>query len=191
MFNESCFGDFAYGAGERIESPLSKNTAEVVYWVNENVSEYGPYPAIKPTMSNAEIVADYLKKHYDDPAMNSKSQINALLNEMNVTKDEVLEVLYSQSLDYNVFRTIERILAECNDPSAEVMIGDTDLDGNITISDVTAIQRHLAEIEVFTAEQLALADTNGDGEINITDATHLQKYLAEFDGIVLGKQPTA
>ena len=71
------------------------------------------------------------------------------------------------------------------------MIGDTNLDGRITISDVTAIQRHLAELEIFTEEQLALADTNGDGEINIADATHVQKYLAEFDGIVLGKQPTA
>ena len=71
------------------------------------------------------------------------------------------------------------------------LCGDTNLDGRITIEDVTAIQRHLAERELFTDEQLALADINGDGEINITDATHLQKYLAEFDGIVLGKQPIA
>ena len=66
-------------------------------------------------------------------------------------------------------------------------IGDTNLDGNININDVTAIQRHLAEIELLTEVQLDLADTNGDGEINISDATHLQKYLAGFDGIVLGK----
>ncbi len=75
--------------------------------------------------------------------------------------------------------------------STDMLIGDTNLDGHITISDVTSIQRHLAETHIFTDEQLALADTNGDGEININDATHLQKYLAEFDGIVLGKQPTA
>ena len=72
-----------------------------------------------------------------------------------------------------------------------MLIGDTDLDGHITINDVTSIQRHLAEMHIFTDEQLALADTNGDGEININDATHLQKYLAEYDEIVLGKQPTA
>ena len=75
--------------------------------------------------------------------------------------------------------------------STDMLIGDTNLDGHITISDVTSIQRHLAETHIFTDEQLALADTNGDGEININDATHLQKYLAEFDEIVLGKQPTA
>ena len=77
-----------------------------------------------------------------------------------------------------------------NEDSSE-KIGDTDLDGHITISDVTAIQRHLAELEKFTDEQLALADTNGDGEVDITDATYLQMYLAEYDGIVLGKQPKA
>ena len=72
--------------------------------------------------------------------------------------------------------------------AADMLIGDTDLDGHITIRDVTSIQRHLAEVHIFTDEQLALADTNGDGEINLNDATHLQKYLAEFDGIVLGKK---
>jgi len=79
---------------------------------------------------------------------------------------------------------------ECGDSyiEHEYQIADTNLDGKITISDVTAIQRHLAELEPFNDEQLELADTNGDGEINIIDVTHLQKYLAEFDGIVLGNQ---
>lgn len=66
-------------------------------------------------------------------------------------------------------------------------IGDTNLNSRITIDDVTAIQRHLAEMNMFTKEQLALADTNGDGKVDIQDATHLQKYLAEYD-VVLGKQ---
>ena len=69
----------------------------------------------------------------------------------------------------------------------EYLIGDTNLDGNISIRDVTAIQRHICELETFSEEQLAVADTNGDGEINVADATHLQMYLAEYD-LVLGKQ---
>ena len=73
-------------------------------------------------------------------------------------------------------------------PITSALIGDTDRDGKITISDVTEIQKYLAEFVQFTGEQLTLADTNGDGKIDIGDATHLQKYLAEFDGIVLGKQ---
>ncbi len=66
-------------------------------------------------------------------------------------------------------------------------IADTNLDGNINVRDVTAIQRHLADLETFTEEQLAVADTNGDGNVDIADATHLQMYLAEY-GVVLGKQ---
>lgn len=66
-------------------------------------------------------------------------------------------------------------------------IADTNLDGNINVLDVTAIQRHLADLETFTEEQLAIADTNGDGNVDIADATHLQMYLAEY-GVVLGKQ---
>ena len=69
-----------------------------------------------------------------------------------------------------------------------IQLGDANLDGIISISDVTEIQRYLAEMISFTDEQLVLADTNGDGAITISDATHLQKYLAEYDGIVLGKQ---
>lgn len=75
--------------------------------------------------------------------------------------------------------------------STDMLIGDTNLDGRINVHDVTAIQRHIADLEKIDDEQLDVADANGDGEINISDATHLQKYLAEFDGIVLGKQPTA
>ena len=66
-------------------------------------------------------------------------------------------------------------------------VGDTNHDGQISIGDVTTIQRHLAELSLFTDKQLALADTNSDGKVDISDATHLQKYLAEFDNIVLGK----
>ena len=102
-------------------------------------------------------------------------------------------IIYGFSLSYaESFATINSIsFTSLGEYESKVyLIGDTNLDGNITISDVTAIQRHLAELELFTNEQLALADTNDDGIINITDATHLQKYLAEFDGIVLGKQST-
>ena len=63
--------------------------------------------------------------------------------------------------------------------------GDTNGDGQLTIRDATAIQRHLAEYELLTPEQQALADTNGDGSITIDDVTLLQMYLAEYD-VTLG-----
>ncbi len=73
------------------------------------------------------------------------------------------------------------------DGSASNQIGDVNGDGVIDICDVTAIQRHTADIEPFREVQLALADTNGDAVVSIKDGTHLQKYLAQYD-VVLGRQ---
>ena len=53
-------------------------------------------------------------------------------------------------------------------------------DGNITISDVTMIQRAAADLVQLTSGQKSLADVNGDGVVDVIDATCLQKFLAEF-----------
>ena len=78
-----------------------------------------------------------------------------------------------------------------NEPLIRVLkcmnVGDVNFDGYVNVNDVTAIQRHLVELEPFNEDQLLVADTNGDSEIDIADATHLQMYLAEYD-VVLGKQ---
>ena len=73
---------------------------------------------------------------------------------------------------------------ELDDKQDAYEIGDTDLDGRITVRDVTAIQRHLVNAYPFNKEQLALADTNGDGKVDITDATHLQSYLVGYDVVI-------
>ena len=58
----------------------------------------------------------------------------------------------------------------------KVMLGDADKDGHVTIIDVTAIQRVLAEINVPVFDEAA-ADVDGDGEITIDDATWIQRAL--------------
>ncbi|MBQ1238552.1 MAG: dockerin type I repeat-containing protein, partial [Ruminococcus sp.] len=57
-------------------------------------------------------------------------------------------------------------------------------DGSVTISDVTAIQRYLAEMQSFYEEERMVADTNADGVIDISDATYLQMYLAGYDVVL-------
>ena len=64
-------------------------------------------------------------------------------------------------------------------------VGDVDGKAGITINDVTAIQKHLADLSTLEGDALMAADTNGDGVVNIDDATRLQMYLAEYD-VVLG-----
>ena len=61
-----------------------------------------------------------------------------------------------------------------------ISLGDVDLDGDISIRDVTEIQRHLVEIIELNDAQLAAADTNGDNDVDIGDATHLQRFIAHY-----------
>ncbi len=59
-------------------------------------------------------------------------------------------------------------------------LGDADGNGAADISDVTAMQRHIAEFELLKGDLLNAADINGNGKVDISDATHLQMYLAQM-----------
>ncbi|MBE6734058.1 MAG: hypothetical protein E7563_01780 [Ruminococcaceae bacterium] len=57
-------------------------------------------------------------------------------------------------------------------------LGDADKDGEVNIKDATAIQKKIAGLITFDAEQNLLADFNQDTDINIKDATAIQKKIA-------------
>lgn len=58
------------------------------------------------------------------------------------------------------------------------VIGDVNSDGEVTIDDVTLLQKYLAENSELSETQISLADVNGDGDVMIDDVTMIQKYLA-------------
>lgn len=61
---------------------------------------------------------------------------------------------------------------------AEYILGDADLNGEISITDVTLIQKYIADITQYESSQLKTADVTEDKNISIDDATDIQKYLA-------------
>lgn len=61
---------------------------------------------------------------------------------------------------------------------SEYILGDTDLNGEISIDDVILIQKYIADITQFESSQLKVADVTADKDISIDDATDIQKYLA-------------
>ena len=65
-------------------------------------------------------------------------------------------------------------------PIAEYMIGDVNMDGDLSVDDVTMIQRAAAELIALNPSQKLLADVNNDGIISVLDVTCVQKHLAEF-----------
>lgn len=64
--------------------------------------------------------------------------------------------------------------------SGDSLYGDVNGDGNISIKDATAIQKHVAQLELISAARQPLADVNADNNISIKDATAIQKYVAKI-----------
>lgn len=60
--------------------------------------------------------------------------------------------------------------------------GDANMDGKLTPSDATLIQRYLALHEgvELNNQQLFLADANYDGQVTSADATHIGKMLSDL-----------
>lgn len=60
------------------------------------------------------------------------------------------------------------------------LLGDTDMDGMVTVMDSTHIQRKLAELKTDEYKYIDyLGDSDNDG-LNITDATRIQRYIAQI-----------
>lgn len=66
------------------------------------------------------------------------------------------------------------------DNYADVLLGDADASGDVSIKDATTVQKYIAEIMDLPDNSLLSADANCDVILNITDVTIIQKYLADF-----------
>ena len=69
--------------------------------------------------------------------------------------------------------------------SSGTILGDTDGDGEVTILDTTAIQRHLASLTTESYNETA-ADADKDGVVTILDVTAIQRHLAGISTKVQG-----
>lgn len=64
--------------------------------------------------------------------------------------------------------------------TSEYILGDANNDGIVSISDATAIQRHLAQLEQIPEERLKAAMVCNGKTLTIADVTTIQKKLAEI-----------
>ena len=65
-------------------------------------------------------------------------------------------------------------------PDDDFMLGDADGDGDITIMDATAIQLHIAQLEIIPEDKLICADVDGVSGVSIMDATQIQLFIAQL-----------
>lgn len=72
-----------------------------------------------------------------------------------------------------VIKTITR-----KNTADEFMLGDVNLDGDVTIDDATLVQKYLANMEGLSEQAQKNADVDKSSNISIDDVTTIQKYLA-------------
>ena len=77
--------------------------------------------------------------------------------------------------------------AESNTEKQIYLSGDVNLDGQLSIGDVTELQRGIAELTELSGLQTELARVDGK-ELSVQTATLIQKYIAEMDtGLPIGE----
>ena len=77
------------------------------------------------------------------------------------------------------FSGVSASAAETEKPAA-YLLGDVNLDGQVSVGDVTALQRSLAEISELSGLQTELAKVDGE-ELSVQTATLIQNHLAELE----------
>ncbi len=63
-------------------------------------------------------------------------------------------------------------------PISNILIGDADMNGEVSVMDATLIQKHLVGMTEITGDALIAADATYETVVSVLDATAIQKYLA-------------
>ena len=85
--------------------------------------------------------------------------------------------------DYDADCNVCGDIREVPEKPVEIIYGDADGDGEITLLDANLLNQFLSDWEV-TLDEVA-ADADGDGEITLLDANLLNQFLSDWD-VTLG-----
>ena len=86
-------------------------------------------------------------------------------------------IVYSKN---SIMKTKSMNAAAFTVEKGQGLLGDIDLDGELSVIDATEIQMYIAKLKQLSDEQLAVSDTDKDEEISVLDATQIQRYLAKL-----------
>lgn len=64
--------------------------------------------------------------------------------------------------------------------ASDVLLGDVNMDGIVSIVDATEVQKQAVKLVNFTQQQFTAGDVDNDGSITIKDATLIQKYVVNI-----------
>ncbi len=80
----------------------------------------------------------------------------------------------------NVVYVYDKEPSEIISEKVKRVYGDINNDNNITLLDVTTLQKRIADLIKFDETTEKSADVNGDGLVNLEDVVEIQKYIAKL-----------
>ncbi len=89
--------------------------------------------------------------------------------------------MYNYCVDWFTSRAAWLSAQMYDDYTPTYQMGDVNLDGRVSISDASLLQKYLAEMEELSPLQIELANLDGNSKITIYDVSLLQKQLAEME----------
>ncbi|MBQ8539803.1 MAG: hypothetical protein IJ433_09160 [Ruminococcus sp.] len=193
LFDSTVLGDTAYGADYEYENPEdSSKKAQAGFWKGQDETVFGPELVITsignvvgtciPNITTAQamfetFLADAAK--LDNVRLFSMKSDQAILDDIATAMG--LTVADIETAIANTEAVVEWNAEDSTIGQVKPEKGDVDLDGVVTIMDVTAIQMCLAKLSELDGAALDQADVNGDGYITILDGTEIQLALAEIE----------
>ncbi len=99
--------------------------------------------------------------------------------------NEDFETIDQSIVDYSEIQDISGVkgfenasISMTSEITCDVVLGDVNGDGMVTVVDVTDILKYAVEIIDFSGTQKMAADVDGDGYVTVKDATTIQKAIA-------------
>ena len=169
-------GTMTNADGDVVEMNLSENEVE---YTGEPIT---PPAAVLTSEMGVEYAEgeDYTLSYYKQVAVEGE------LTEVEVDRENIIEIG-----TYTVVATPTRngvLKGEawatfCVVEPAPPLLGDVDGDNEISVIDVTYLQRSLSGLEIPFEIDERVADVDGNGSVEIIDATCLQRWLAHLPSV--------
>ncbi|MBQ8539272.1 MAG: dockerin type I repeat-containing protein [Ruminococcus sp.] len=187
LFDATVLGDTAYCTNEYYEGMSDSGRYEYfAYWRNQDPKKHGPCLEIN---SIGLVYGTCIPQGISTIDMFEGALINVLDNARVYSGNSDQKIidylayklsLSSEQVQQAIVNSGEKVEWEQELSTADKLVGDADLDGEVSILDATEIQLHLASLVEFTDEQVKLADIDFFKGVNILDVTSIQLKLAGY-----------
>ena len=182
FFDTNCYGDTLYCDETIYENPAdSSKVCQAAFWKNQDPAVYGPVlqitsignvvgTAMAPGATAETLIKTFIEANLE----------NALIYS-GLTEDEIFANLAAYfELTEEEMNAIRGTSSDDEaTPDEQILLGDADQNEKVNVKDATAVQKHVAGIEITI--HIVAADADQNGKVNVKDATSIQKFVAGIE----------